>query len=53
MKTYVVTVIGESREEYHVEADSAEEAQERWHDFPQTSIEVSSAEVVDVEEIQP
>lgn len=51
MTGYLVTLIGESREVYYVEADSAEQARERWAEDGSLYVqESSSMEVTDVRE---
>lgn len=48
MTAYMVELRGESREVYTVEADSAEEARERWAHGDLYVSEVSGMEVVSV-----
>lgn len=46
MEWYRVEVIGESREIYSIQAESADDAMERWHEGTQEILEVTSAESV-------
>jgi hypothetical protein len=50
MTGYLVTLTGESREVYYVEADSPEEARERWNEGDLVVQESSSMEVDSVRE---
>jgi hypothetical protein len=50
MPGYAVELIGVAREVYYVEADSEDQARERWHEGILEISETSSMEVVSVRE---
>ena len=51
MSTYRVECTGDVREVYHVEAESEEDALERWHEGECVLMETTFSEPVDVESI--
>jgi hypothetical protein len=50
MPEYMVTVVGDARETYYVQADSEDEALRTWMNFgPPANTEVESAEAIKAE----